>query len=106
MNPNIYTRLGVKTLINGQGTVTVVGGSVMPPEVIAAMNEAADCFVSVPELQEKVGARIAGLLGVPAAMVTAGAASAITVGTSVCAVCGDASKLRQLPDMTGLKSEV
>ena len=52
---NIYSRLGVKTLINAQGTVTVVGGSVMPPEVVQAMAEAAGWFVSVPELQQKVG---------------------------------------------------
>jgi len=103
---NIYTRLGVRPVINGVGTVTNLGGSIMPPEVVRAMEEASRYFVPLPELQQKVGARIAGLLGVPAAMVTAGAASAITVATSVCAVCGDASKLRQLPDMTGLKSEV
>ena len=48
------------------------------------MAEAAGWFVSIPELQEKVGARIANLVGVPAAMVTAGAASAITVATAAC----------------------
>ena len=50
---NIYSQLGVKTLINAQGTVTVVGGSLMPPEVVQAMAEAAGWFVSIPELQEK-----------------------------------------------------
>ena len=53
MNPNIYTRLGIKTVINGQGTYTTLGGSVMPPEVTTAMKEAAGWFVSIPELQEK-----------------------------------------------------
>jgi L-seryl-tRNA(Ser) seleniumtransferase len=106
MNTNIYTRLGVKTLINGQGTVTVVGGSLMPPEVIQAMSEAANWFVSIPELQEKVGARIAGLLGVPAAMVTAGAASSITVATAACMTWDNLPAIDRLPETTGLKNEV
>jgi L-seryl-tRNA(Ser) seleniumtransferase len=42
---NVYTRLGVKPIINGMGTVTVLGGSIMPPEVVAAMDEASRYFV-------------------------------------------------------------
>jgi seryl-tRNA(Sec) selenium transferase len=53
----VYTRLGVRPVINGIGTVTVLGGSLMPPEVVRAMDEAARFYVNVPELQEKVGAR-------------------------------------------------
>jgi len=104
--PGVYARLGVKPIINGMGTVTVVGGSLLPPEVTAAMEEAARCFVSVPDLQEKAGAHLAQILGVPAAMVTAGAASAIAVATSVAMTRGDAKKLAQLPDTTGLPFEV
>ena len=103
---NIYTRLGVRPVINGVGTVTNLGGSIMPPEVVRAMEEASKFFVPLPELQLKAGARLAEILGVPAAMVTAGAASAITVATAACAVSGDASKLHQLPDTAQIKSEV
>ncbi len=103
---SIYSRLGVKTLINAQGTVTVVGGSLMPAEVVQAMAEAARWFVSVPELQEKVGARIAGLLGVPAAMVTAGAASAIAVGTAAAMTRDNLPAIDRLPETTGLRNEV
>ena len=103
---DVYTRLGVRPLINGVGTVTVLGGSLMPPEVIQAMNEAAQHFVNIPELQKKAGARIAELIGVPAAMVTAGAASGITVGTAACVTLGDAKKMQQLPDTAGMKNEV
>jgi D-glucosaminate-6-phosphate ammonia-lyase len=103
---SIYSRLGVKTLINAEGTVTVVGGSLMPPEVVQAMAEAATSFVSIPELQEKVGARIAELLGVPAAMVTAGAASAITVGTAACMTWDHLPAIDNLPQTDGLKNEV
>ena len=104
--PNIYARLGIKTVINGQGTYTTLGGSLMPPEVVQAMAEAAGSFVSITELQEKVGARIASLIGVPAAMVTAGAASAITVATAACMVRDDLAAIDRLPDTTGLKNEV
>jgi L-seryl-tRNA(Ser) seleniumtransferase len=84
----------------------VLGGSIMPPEVVAAMEEASRYFVRLPELQEKAGAYIANLLGVPAAMVTAGAASAITVATAACVASGDAKNLARLPDTTGLKNEI
>ena len=78
----------------------------MPAEVVQAMAEAAGSFVSIPELQEKVGIRIAGLVGVPAAMVTAGAASAITAATAACMTCDDPRALDRLPDTEGLKNEV
>jgi L-seryl-tRNA(Ser) seleniumtransferase len=103
---NVYTRLGVRPVINGVGTVTVLGGSIMPPEVVRAMEEASRYFVNLPELQKKVGARIAELVGVPAAMVTAGAASAITVAAAACLAGGDPRKVSRLPDTTGLKNEI
>ena len=103
---NIYARLGIKTVINGQGTYTALGGSLMPPEVVQAMAEAAGSFVSITELQEKVGARIANLIGVPAAMVTAGAASAITIATAACMARDDLAAIERLPDTEGLKNEV
>jgi D-glucosaminate-6-phosphate ammonia-lyase len=103
---NIYARLGIKTIINGQGTYTSLGGSLMPPEVVAAMTDAAGSFVSIADLQENVGARIAGLLGVPAAMITAGAASAIAVATAACMARDNKAALDKLPETDGLKNEV
>ena len=70
------------------------------------MAEAAGSFVSIAELQEKVGARIASLIGVPAAMVTAGAASAITIATAACMARDDLAAIERLPDTEGLKNEV
>ena len=104
--PSIYSRLGIRPVINGIGTVTILGGSIMPPEVTQAMEEAGQYYVPLPELQRRAGARIAELVGVPAAMVTAGAASAITVGTAACITRGDPAKLAQLPDVAGMKYEV
>src|SRR5438105_3673648 len=103
---SLYASLGIKPVINGVGVVTVLGGSIMPPEVIRAMEEASRYFISLPDLEKKVGARIADLLQAPAAMVTCGAASAITVGTAACLSQGDPAKLRQLPGRQGIRFEV
>ena len=103
---NIYAKVGVKPLINGIGTVTVWGGSIMPPEVVQAMVDASKHFVNVPELQKKVGERLAQLIGVPGAMVTAGAASSITVATAACITRGDARNRSMIPDTTGMKYEI
>jgi L-seryl-tRNA(Ser) seleniumtransferase len=103
---NVYEQLGIRPVINGVGVVTYLGGSIMPDEVVRAMEEAAKDFVPVEELQKKVGVRIADLLGVPAAMVTAGCASAITVATAACVSNGEADKLDRLPDTAGMKNEI
>src|SRR6195256_6234485 len=78
--PGVYESLGVKHVINATGTVTNLGGSVMPPEVVAAWADAARHFVDLIELQDKVGERIAKLIGVEAALVTTGAAGAPQMG--------------------------
>ncbi len=103
---SIYARLGIKPVINGQGTYTSLGGSLTPPEVLQAMAEAAGSFVSIDELQDKVGKRIAERIGVPAAMVTGGAASAITVATVACMTRDDPGAFSRLPDTLDLKNEV
>jgi L-seryl-tRNA(Ser) seleniumtransferase len=102
----IYARVGVKPVINGMGTVTVLGGSIMSAEVVRAMEEASRHFVRIPELKEKVGARLAELLNVPAAMVTTGAAGAITVATAACMASGDSKRVGRLPDTSGMRTEV
>ncbi|MFN7932225.1 MAG: aminotransferase class V-fold PLP-dependent enzyme [Bryobacteraceae bacterium] len=95
----VYERLGVKPLINGMGTVTVLGGSLMPLEVVQAMDDAARHFVHLPDLQKKAGAKLAEMLKVPGAMVTGGAAASISVGTIACLTRGDKKRLQSLPDV-------
>lgn len=104
--PDIYARLGVRTHINAKGTYTYLTGSLMPPEVSQAMEDASRHFVYLVELQKKAGAKIAQLLGVDAAMVTSGAAGAILLGTAACLTGNDPKRITQLPDITGMKSEV
>src|SRR6516225_5940226 len=61
---SVYQALGVKHVINATGTVTNLGGSVMPPEVVAAWADASRHFVNLLDLQDKVGEKIAQLIGV------------------------------------------
>lgn len=102
----VYEKLGVKPVINGMGTVTILGGSVMHPEVLEAMNQAAQHYVYLPDLQVKAGEYIARLIGVPACMIACGAASAITCGTAACVTLGDQAKLGRLPNTAGMKNEI
>ncbi len=103
---DIYARLGVRTHINAKGTYTYLTGSLIFPEVSRAMEDASQHFVYLVELQQKVGAKIAQMLGVEAAMVTSGAAGAILLGTAACLTGNDPKRITQLPDVTGLRSEV
>ena len=86
---SVYEALGLKHIINATGTVTNLGGSVMPPEVVAAWSEAARHFVNLAELQDRVGERIAKLIGVEAALVTSGAAGTLLLGTAAIVTDGD-----------------
>jgi L-seryl-tRNA(Ser) seleniumtransferase len=104
--PDVYEALGVKHVINATGTVTNLGGSLMPPEVVAAWRDAARHFVNLLELQDRVGERIARLAGVEAALVTTGAAGAIVLGSAAAVTRGDSGFIRRLPDTAGMKNEV
>jgi D-glucosaminate-6-phosphate ammonia-lyase len=104
--PSVYDVLGVKTVINAAGTLTTLGGSLMPPEVLAAHASAAKHFVDMVELQERIGERIASLLGVEAALVTTGAAGAMLLATAAAVTRGDPECIARLPDTTGMKNEV
>ncbi|UCD82873.1 MAG: aminotransferase class V-fold PLP-dependent enzyme [Desulfobacterales bacterium] len=104
---NIYRTLGIRELINAEGTITRLGGCVMDPAVVKAMAEAARSFVDLNQLLAKAGQHVAGLLGVQAAYITSGAAAGLTLSTAACITGTDPAKIRQLPDLRAIeKSEV
>jgi uncharacterized pyridoxal phosphate-dependent enzyme len=103
---NVYSRLGVKTVINCRGTWTYLSGSLQFPEVRAAQTEAAQHFVNMVELQRAVGRRLAELTGAESGLITSGAAGAMAASTAACMAGSDAAKIWQLPDTTGMKHEV
>jgi L-seryl-tRNA(Ser) seleniumtransferase len=93
-------------LINAVGTVTVFGGSLMPPEVLRAMEAAAGGYVDLNELHVAAGRRIAGLIGVEAAYVSSGAAGGLALSAAACIAGSDPEKIRKLPEGDGLKTEI
>jgi len=103
---DFFKELGVRPFINAAGTYTAMTASLMPPEVMDAIQYASRQFVMLDELHDKVGERIATLVRAEAAMVTAGAASALTLGTAGVLTGTDRQKIIDLPDLTGMKSEV
>jgi L-seryl-tRNA(Ser) seleniumtransferase len=106
---NVYEELGVPTVINGQGTMTVLGGSLMRPEVETVMAMGGRHFVSIPDLEVAAGKRIAQMLRLPegyGALVTSGAAAAMQSGLAGILTGDNANYIEQLPDLTGMKSEV
>src|SRR6516225_7808689 len=106
---NVYEELGVTAVINGQGTMTYLGGSLPRPEVEAVMALAAQHFVSIVELERAAGKRIAGLLKLPPdydAIVTCGAAAGMQSGLAGILTGDNPKFIEQLPDLTGMKSEV
>ena len=104
--PDFFRELGVRPFINASGTYTAMTASLMPPEVMDAINYASKHYVMLEELQLKVGERIAKLVHADAAMVTSGAASALTLGTAAVLTGTDQQKMIALPDLTTMKSEV
>jgi len=94
-----YTDLGVRPVINAAATLTRLGGSRMPPEVVEAMRSGAGAFVDMVELQRHVGARIAELTGNEACYVSSGAAAGIAISVAACIVGAQTELVRQLPQI-------
>lgn len=102
-----YQKLGVTPLINAAGTYTVLSASTMPEEVQAAVALAAKQPVNLNELIDASGAYLAQQLRCEGALVTAGAAAALVLGTAACVTMGNDQHILDIPtDMAGLKNEV
>lgn len=103
---DLLKELGVRPMINAAGTYTMFTASIMPPEVVQAWEYGARHYVRLDELHDAVGKRIAALVGCEGAMVSAGAASALTLGTAACLTGTNKEFIRRLPDTSGMKTEV
>jgi len=103
---DIYDRLGVRKVINAWGTITAVGGTIMPPEAFQAMAEAGRSYISLDELHEKAGQYIARLLGVEAAYVSSGAAGGMVLAAAACLTGTDQAKVWALPETEGWRNEI
>ena len=103
---NILNELGIRTFINAAGTYTAMTASLMHDEVLDTIKQGAKQFAMLDEVQDKVGEKIAELCHAEAATVTAGCWSALVLGTAGVLTGMDMKKVAQLPDVTGMKSEV
>lgn len=99
-------RLGVPRRINAAGTLTRLGGSLMAPEVLDAMREAASSSVDMAELQSAASRRIAALTGAEAGLVTSGASAGLTLATAACLAGWDAARMAALPDTRGMPARM
>jgi uncharacterized pyridoxal phosphate-dependent enzyme len=101
----IYRRIGVEPIINGATTMTYLGGSLMPPEVLEAMRLASGCFVDLYELQVAVGRRIAELTRNEAAFVSGGAAAGLFLSAAVAMARDTAEGVLRLAELDRLPRE-
>ena len=105
-NQTVFERLGITPVINACGVYTDLGGSMLAPEVFEAMQQANEYFMSMPDLLDHTGARIAELMGAEAGRITPGASAAIALSVSACMTGNDGAKWEQLPSTEGMKNEV
>ena len=103
---NPYLNIGVQPFINCCGSRTIHSGTLMLPQVKAAILAASECFVNMDELMAGVGARLAELTGAEWGMVASGAAAALCHATAACVTGGDPEKMLRLPHTEGLKNRV
>ena len=103
---DIYVRLGVPRRINAAGTLTRLGGSLMAPEVLQAMMDAAGASVDMAELQTAASRVIANATGARSGIVTSGAAAALTLATAACLARWDVARMASLPDTRHMPNRV
>jgi len=100
-----YSDLNVRPFINASGTITTLGGSRMPEEVVRAMAEASRAFVDLNALLVSAGEYLARRIGVEAAFVCCGAASGMQLAAAACLTGADAERIRNLPRTDGRPNE-
>jgi L-seryl-tRNA(Ser) seleniumtransferase len=105
VGPDIYQSIGVRPLINGRGTYTIISGSLMLPEVRAALDAAARHYVHLDELADAVGARLAELTQAEFGMVSSGCSAALTHATAACVAGGNPDLHVRIPNLHGFAKD-
>jgi seryl-tRNA(Sec) selenium transferase len=94
---NLFARIGVRPIINGRGTYTIISGSRSLPEVKQAMFEASHYYVDLDEMMNGIGARLGELTGADWGIATNGCEAAICLATIACIAGTDVEKCLALP---------
>ncbi|MCC6627109.1 MAG: aminotransferase class V-fold PLP-dependent enzyme [Chloroflexi bacterium] len=101
-----YRKLGVRPIINAFSHNTMRGGSLMPPDVVAAMADAAQQFAYMPELMDKAGRFLAAQIGVPGVFISNGAAACLAVSAAAALAGADPARARRLPHVDWGRDEL
>ena len=94
---NLFTRIGVRPILNAKGTYTIISGSRSLPEVKQAMFEASHYYVHLDELMDGIGAELAKLTGAEWGIATNGCEAAIVQATVACIAGTNVEKAQALP---------
>ena len=105
MSMSIYSKYGVKTVINAAFHLTRLGGSTLSPNVLKSMEDANKSYVYMWDLIKKGGEHIASKINAPAAWITSGAFNGLVLAAAACMVGKDPEAMRKLPHTEGLKNE-
>ncbi len=103
---SVYDEIGLRRVINASGSMTYLGGSLIAPEVLAKMDEAAGAFVFIEELLAWASGEIASLTKTDAGLVTTGSAAGILLSTAACLTGNDRERMRALPQTESWKNEI
>ena len=106
IDDNPYSDLGITPIINAIGSVTMLGGSTPIKEVKEAMSRADDFYVPLMDLEKKAGERMASIIGVPAAYITSGAGSALTLAAAAVMAGENDELIEKLPNTNGMPNEI
>jgi seryl-tRNA(Sec) selenium transferase len=94
---NLFTRIGVRPIINGRGTFTIISGSRSLPQVKQAMYDASFYFVHLDEMMDGIGAQLGKLTGAEWGITTTGCEAAICLATIACIAGTNVEQCQALP---------
>jgi D-glucosaminate-6-phosphate ammonia-lyase len=103
---DFYKELGVRRVLNAAASFTLVGGSLMPEEVVDAMRSASRSYIDMHELHIAAGRRLAELTRNEAAYATSGCAAALVLATLGAITKGDPRNIVRMPEGKGLATDV
>jgi D-glucosaminate-6-phosphate ammonia-lyase len=103
---DIRPRLNLRPIVNVSGTMTSLGASIAPPEVVAAVAGILPQFVEIDDVQKHASHAIARLCATEAGFVTASCSAGITLAVAGAMTGSDLAAIERLPDTTGLRNEV
>lgn len=102
---SIYSRYGVRRVVNAAFHLTRLGGSTLTPRVQEAMDEANKSYVYMWDLIKAGGEHIAKKINAPAAWITSGAFNSLVLAAAACIAGDDPEAMRKLPHTEGMKNE-